>query len=229
MNLHVDLCSYKAAEFAVTHWHYSKSMPASKTFKVGAWEDDRFIGVVIFSWGTQRFLGRMFGLEMTQCVELTRVALKSDHQAPVSRVLAIAIKFLKKHNPGIECIVSYADCDQNHHGGIYQACNFYYLGLVEQNGGTPRLKIRGKVMHGRTVGSKYGHQALDWIRSHVDPNAEKVFTKGKHKYAYPLSRRVREICEASKQEYPRRAASIGDDAAINQIAEGGSTPTAALH
>lgn len=228
MNLRVDLCTYEAAKFAVEHWHYSRSMPASKTFKVGAWEDGTFIGCVIFSWGSQRFLGRMFGLEMTQCVELTRVALKSTHHSPVSRILAIAIKFLKKHNPGIECIVSYADCDQDHHGGIYQATNFYYLGAVEQNGGTPKYRIHGKVRHGRTVGSIYGRQSLDWLRSYVDPNVEHVFTKGKHKYAYPFSENVRQICEQHKQKYPKRVASIDADAAVFQTAEGGSIPTATL-
>lgn len=228
MSLRVDLCSYDAAKFAATHWHYSKSMPGSKTFKIGAWEDEIFIGVVIFSWGTNSRIGRMFGLEMTQCVELTRVALKHDHRTPVSRILAIAIKFLQKHNPGIECIVSYADCDQEHYGGIYQATNFYYLGLVEQNGGTPKFRIRGKVVHGRTVGSKYGRQNLEWLRSHVDPNTEHVFTKGKHKYAYPLSTQVRSICEELKQQYPKRVASIDIDAAACQAEEGSSILTATL-
>lgn len=231
MSFHVDLCSYDAAKFAVMHWHYSKSMPASKLFKLGAWENGEFVGTVIYSWGTQQFLGRMFGLEMTQCVELTRVALRSSHKTPVSRILAISLKMLKKHNPGIECVVSYADCDQEHHGGIYQAANFFYLGLVQQNGGTPKYRIKGRVRHGRSVGSRYGNQNLEWLRKHVDPRTEHVFTKGKHKYAFPFSERVRKICEEQKQIYPKRitgVASIDGDAAAIQAAEGGSIPTATL-
>lgn len=228
MNLRVDLCTYEAAKFAVSHWHYSKSMPASKTFKVGAWEDGEFVGSIVFSWGSNARIGQMFGLQMTQCPELTRVALKTGHQTPTSKILSIAIKFLRKHNPGVECLMSYADCDQNHHGGIYQACNFFYLGKVQLNGGTARYRIHGKVRHGRTIGSIYGRQNLDWLRANVDPNAEKVFTTGKHKYVLPFTDRVRSICEELKQPYPKRAASIGVDATGIQPGEGSSLLTAAL-
>jgi hypothetical protein len=41
VDLKVDFCSYEAAKYAVEHWHYSKTMPAGKTVKIGAWEDDK--------------------------------------------------------------------------------------------------------------------------------------------------------------------------------------------
>ena len=36
--LKLDWCSHDAALYAVKHWHYSKSLPCSKTARIGVWE-----------------------------------------------------------------------------------------------------------------------------------------------------------------------------------------------
>jgi len=77
-SLRIDWCSYEAAKYAVQHWHYSRSLPCSKTARLGVWEDDKFIGVVIFAWGANRHLAGEYRLKMTECAELYRVAL-DDH------------------------------------------------------------------------------------------------------------------------------------------------------
>lgn len=229
MHLRLDWCSHEAAKYAVEHWHYSRAMPACKTVKIGVWEDGRFVGVVIFSWGSNQHLGKQFGLKMVECCELTRVAL-GPHQTPVSRIVAIALKMLKQQSPGLRLVVSYADCDQNHHGGIYAAGGWVYLGKVQLNGGTPKFRIHGKVRHGRSVGAVYGSgaQNLDWLRRNIDPKAEKVFTTGKHKYLMPLDTAMRNRVSPLHKPYPKRAGSIAGDATANQADEGGSTPTPAL-
>src|SRR5690606_854940 len=118
-----------AAKYAVEHWHYSQSLPASKKVKIGAWErpaqvaDYLFIGCVIYAWGSNQHLGTAFGLSMNETAELCRVAL-GKHITPVSRIVAISLKMLKRQCPGLRLVVSYADVDQNHHGGIYAAGNW---------------------------------------------------------------------------------------------------------
>ena len=62
MNLRLDWCSYKAAKHAVMNWHYSKTMPIGKLVKIGVWEDDKFIGVVIFGLGASAPLYQNRGL-----------------------------------------------------------------------------------------------------------------------------------------------------------------------
>lgn len=205
VDLKVDWCSRDAAKYACSRWHYSRSMPIGKVGKIGAWEDGRFIGCVLYAWGSNQHLGKAFGLKMNQCVELCRVALDS-HQTPVSRIIAISLKMLTRHNPGLRLVVSYADCDENHHGGIYIAGNWIYLGMVQLDGGTPKYRLNGKIVHGRTVHAIYGRgsQNLEWLRAHVDPNAEHVFTKGKHKYIYPLDTAMRKQITPLAQPYPKR-------------------------
>lgn len=199
--LRLAWASHHAALYAVRRWHYSHCLPASKLVKIGVWEDDRFIGVVIFSRGACPQAGIQFKLQQTQICELTRIAL-DRHQAPVSRIVRIALRLLKAANPGLRLVISYADCDQNHLGKIYQAGNWIYLGKMEADGGTPRWKIKGRVMHGRTVGARGWSQNQEWLRKHVDPNATPIYTKGKHKYAMPLDSQMRDFLEPLRRQQP---------------------------
>ena len=107
-DLVVDFCSYKAAKYAVEHWHYSGVLPAGKTVKIGVWEDGEFIGVVIYSRGANNNIGKPYGLKQTEVCELVRIALRS-HAAPVSQIAAWAQKLLIGTSPGLRLIVSYAD------------------------------------------------------------------------------------------------------------------------
>ena len=203
--LEIAICTHKAAQFAVNQWHYSKSLPAGKTYRVGVWEDKVFKGCILYSYGANQHLGKSFNLSMFECVELTRVALAKDRSFKTSQVLAQSLKMLKKDNPKLRLVISYADVDQSHHGGLYQVTNWTYLGLTETDGGTPKYRINGKVTHGRQVYSLYGKgaQNIDWLRENVDPNAEKVFTLGKHKYAYPLDKRIRKVLLELQKSYPK--------------------------
>lgn len=117
--LKLDWCDYKAAKYAVEHWHYSKSLSASKNVFIGVWENAKFIGVIVFGRGANNKIAEPYGLTQTEVCELTRVAL-TEHINPVTRILAIAIKLLKKQSPNLKLIVSYADPQQNHYGVIYQ-------------------------------------------------------------------------------------------------------------
>jgi hypothetical protein len=115
-SLKVDWCSDAAAKFACKNWHYSKSLPAGKLAKLGAWEDGSFIGCIVFGWGANKNMAQVYGLKQTECAELVRIAL-TDHKNTVSRIMAVSIKFLKRQSPGVRLLVSYADPAQGHHGG----------------------------------------------------------------------------------------------------------------
>ena len=134
-------------------------------------------------------------------------------QESTSKALALSLKLVKKYNPLLQLVISYADCDQEHIGTIYQATNWIYEGLMEQNGDTPKFRVFGKVTHGGTIGRRKGWKKnIDWIRKYKDPNAELVYTKGKHKYLFPLTNNVKKLCEKLRQAYPKHAA-------IAQLAE----------
>lgn len=195
-DLKLDWCSHQAAKFACEHWHYSRSLPVAKTVKIGVWEDSKFIGVVLYSWGANPNLSKAYKLKMSQCAELVRVAL-TKHQSAVSRVLAIAQKMLKKQSPGLRLLVSFADMDQNHHGGIYQAAGWLYSGT------TPAKK--DFMLNGRKLQRRgYTGQVFGRERMKLPAGAITVDSLPKHRYLMPLDSAMRAQIEPLRQPYPKR-------------------------
>ena len=59
-------CSHEAAKYAVMNWHYSKTMPIGKLVKYGVWENDKFVGCVIFGRGASPHIGDLYGLKQNE-------------------------------------------------------------------------------------------------------------------------------------------------------------------
>lgn len=217
--LKLDWCSHKAARYACEHWHYSKVIPVGKLVKIGVWEDDVFVGVVIFGRGANNNLSKAFNLKQEQVSELVRVALKK-HKSPVSRIISIAIKLLKQSNEGLKLIVSYADSGQGHHGGIYQAGNWIYdLSSISTS-----TIINGKRMHNRSVYSKFGFNGLQKLIA-LGINAKHSKDKPKHRYLMPLNKEIRKMVVKHSKPYPKRRL-IEDQQA--PLANEGASPISAL-
>ena len=225
-DLKIDWATHAAAKYAVENWHYSKVLPVPPLVKVGAWESGKFIGVVIFSRGANNNLLKPFRLNQNQGCELTRVALTS-HKVPVSRVIRLAIQFLKRNSSELRLVISFADPSEGHHGGIYQAGNWTYTG--KQPDTTEYISPDGRQWHGRMVSSDgkikvQGKYRKCWRHDQCKP----VVKPGKHRYLMPLDKEMRKQILPLSRPYPKRAQSIGDDAPGHQPGEGGSTPTCAL-
>lgn len=228
-DLKLDWCSFEAAKFAVERWHYSRCMPSGKMVKIGVWESGKFIGVVLYSCGASPpmyvWAKQKLRLEPTEVCELTRVAL-SSHTTSVSRILAISLRLLKRHCPKLRCVVSFADLDESHHGGIYQAGNWTYCG-ASNVGGRQGWMINGRKTHARSVGAASGSNSLEGARR-LDPNAFEIITKGKHKYLMPLDDEIRARISPLARPYPKRAGSAASGTTDFQSGRGGATPTPAL-
>lgn len=220
---HLDHCCHSLVEYACRNWHYSQTIPAPIRVKLGVWENDEFKGVVLFGYGATPSIGRPFGLPQEQVCELTRVALR-DHETPVSRIIAVALKLLRQRCPEMRLVVSYADERQGHHGGIYQASGWLYLGATEQHA----YRVNGRIVHPRSLHRIYGRggQSIPWLRDHVDPDAQRLSSGRKHKCVYVLDDSLRPMIEQQQQPYPKhRVQSIEGDATTVQVAKGGSSPT----
>lgn len=222
--LKIDWATHEAAKYACENWHYSQSIPKSKLVKIGVWENQKFIGVVIFSPGATPNLGSPYGLTQRQCVELSRIAL-TKHVTPVSRILAISLKFLISANPKLRLVVSFADRDQLHHGGIYQATNWIYDGT---GSAATFYLIKGKKTHPRTIGLAGHIQNLQGAKK-MDRNAKAIRCQGKHRYLMPLDNEIKKQILPLAKAYPKRAGSDTNDTSGFQSEEGGVTPTPALH
>ncbi|MEK4077954.1 hypothetical protein MHI01_29410 [Paenibacillus sp. FSL M7-0656] len=54
IDLKVDWATQAAAKFSCENFHYSRSLPAGKSVKVGAWEDGQFIMLLYSAVGRLR-------------------------------------------------------------------------------------------------------------------------------------------------------------------------------
>lgn len=196
--LRVDWASHQAAKYACETWHYSGTLPSTmqKRVAVGAWEAGSFIGVVVFEHGANPSIGKPYGLTVNECVELTRVALKKGHKTPVSRIVKLALRFLHQANPGLRLVVSYADTGQGHHGGIYQAGNWTYVGVSP---GVSQLWYKGRAWHAKALRTSYPKLKAS------DPAVTKLSASDKHKYLMPLDDEMRSKITPLALPYPKRA------------------------
>jgi hypothetical protein len=204
-SLHIAPCTLEAAEYACKNYHYSGKLAGKglSTVPFGVWENGIFVGSIMYGLGATGNIGKPFGLVKGEICELVRIALKK-HETPVSRMLAITVKMLHKSSNGLRMIVSFADSGQGHHGGIYQACGWIYLGKTSGNG---YFFIRGRIVHSRSIHGKYGSgtQSLSWIRKNLDPKATPVQTGAKHKYVWCYDERLKRKITAISLPYPKRA------------------------
>lgn len=221
-------CSYEAAKYAVMNWHYSQQMPIGKLISYGVWEHEKFIGAVIYGRGASPELGASYGLTQIECCELVRVAL-TTHKTSVSQIVTETLKKLKKTNPGLRLIVSFADPEQSHRGTIYQAMNWIYCG---QSLSSKEYYYKGKWFHSRMLrptgfGTIPEIAKLSKEQQKQLPVREK---KGKFRYIYPLDKAMRR--KVTKLSLPYPSAVEGSMVSrSNSVAEGQvqTLPTALLN
>lgn len=210
--IQVKFATKEATKYACEHWHYAHKLPAGNLFSVGVWEDKHFLGVVIFSHGSNNRIGAPYNLSQFQCCELTRVALRNHKGVFVSEIVSKAINYFKKYNPNDILIVSYSDPMQNHKGGIYQATNWIYVGRGP--------KDKAYILNGRRYHSKYISDfcrrrsdlwqswkgtRLEFLQKYWDKNMKMKVLAGKHKYLMPLNKKARRRLKKLALPYPKSA------------------------
>lgn len=200
----------KAINYACMHFHYAKAVPVN-TLGYNVYNDkDEWCGVVLFGTGANNSIARPYGLGQGEVLELVRVALNGK-QEQTSKAVAIALKLLHKDCPLCKLVVSYADCDQDHYGTIYQATNWVYTGDSMVNSTDSSWVVNGKRYHGRIISdwvkSKGGLKGLtrkEFLHKYYDKNAYEFVTKGKRKYAYAFDSKVKEQILKLAKPYPKK-------------------------
>jgi len=197
--------------------------------RLGVWENGTFIGAVVFSSGSSGVgcMSKGLGISPVEIAELARVAL-TTHRAEVSRIVAIALRCLKKAMPGLRVIVSYADPEQGHLGVIYQAGGWVYTGRSASD--VAYYDRTGKRWHSRSVSetgwkTRLGKQTR---APRISDMKRTVKLESKYRYLMPLDEEMKCRIETRRKPYPKRAGSIASDATAIHAEEGGATPTPAL-
>jgi hypothetical protein len=109
--------------------------------------------------------------------------------------MAIAVKMVKRQSPGMRLLVSLADGAQGHHGGVYQATNWFYVG---RSSTLTQYYFREKWRNDTSL-----MRFLKQNPSQKEMLPSRVIA-GKHKYLMPLDLEMRERVSVLAQPYPKR-------------------------
>lgn len=196
----LTLANMSAVQYACRNYHYAKRVPISSV-AFNVYEDKEWCGVIVFGYGANPHIASIYDKWPGQVLELVRIALNGK-QTTTSECLALSLRELKKCCPLVDMVVSYADEDQDHKGVIYQATNWIYTGLMNE-GKKSNFIINGRSMHPRSVEGKGWKVSLEWIKLNIDKNATQEVTKGKHKYLFPLNKKMRRRVIGLGMDYPK--------------------------
>ena len=114
-------------------------------------------------------------------------------------------------------VVSFADIEQNHHGGIYQATNWIYDG---KSNAADEYLFKGKRWHGRAFRKTHGSHL-----KFIDKGLEIVQGSQKHRYLFPLDQKLRDNLIKKALPYPKR---LKQDQVSTPDKIGGAAPTQTL-
>jgi hypothetical protein len=104
----------------------------------------------------------------------------------MTQLISKALGYIKKEKLAI-MIISFADVEEDHHGGIYQACSWIYHGM--RNKRLDGVNIDEQFMSARTCNHRYGTSSVPLLRRKL--KGRKVvphFDSGKHCYWKALSK-----------------------------------------
>lgn len=133
----------------ISTFHYSQTFPDSTIHCYGGYLNGKLIGVICYGMGCgkNQYTSLIPNIENGTYLELTRLWVANDMpRNSESKLISTSLKMLPKQ---YHLIISFADELQGHCGIIYQATNWYYLGV---NGGGKMLIKNGIKKHPRLLG-----------------------------------------------------------------------------
>lgn len=190
------------AKALIEQYHYSHRMPdgilAVGTFHLdgGLFGDKgEAIAACVFCNSTARW--------NEEVIELIRLVRKDNIQVPLTKLIALTLKLIKRQ--GYDLVISYADKEQNHHGGIYQAASWFYNG--ERESRMDGLIVNGIFYPGRTCNALWNTQSPKKLKV-IKPkwDIQPHYDKCKHLYWKPLSHKGKLKAERlglKKATYPK--------------------------
>lgn len=118
--------------------------------------------------------------------ELTRLVRQPNFDVPLTRLISKAVGYIRSQR-GTELLISFADVEEDHHGGIYQACSWLYDGL--RGSRIDGFNIDGEFVTARQCNHVYGTSSVEeLLRTLPDSVVVPHFDAGKHCYWKALSK-----------------------------------------
>lgn len=192
-----------AASFVINHHYTGKASSCryalglyyiEKEHSFFAGQNEKLIGVMTYghpiSNRTVSSITTSNCLALDEVLELTRLVILDGYGKNIeSHFIGASFRWLKKNAPEVKVLVSYADPEQAHTGGIYRATNWYYQGCgVSKLMPDYSIKLNEDDlwMHSRTVGARYGNKNIENLAKKIGHSFWRKEETAKHRYIYFL-------------------------------------------
>jgi len=169
--------------------------------------EEKMIGVIVYGDPIGRHSGASISRELdrTKVYELVRLYIHDGYGSNIeSWFISQSFSWLKKNQPHIRALISYASPMEGHVGTIYQATNWIYQGnsIRPNDGWLFKFTEDGEWQHGRTIFPYYGTNNPEKIREKV---TEPFWIKQelrKHRYVYVLAGKKEKRKILNSLKYP---------------------------
>ena len=210
-SIRVERCAVKVIRRAIVTGHYSGVMPDACQEAFAAFNHlDGLVAAVAYGPGgnNKTFAAILPGANSTNARELIRLWVHPN--APKNTASLIVSRSMKLLPVEVELIVTFADSGQEHVGTVYQALNFYYLGMSNQgvryidNSGIEVTSRLANVYRQRNP-DKFGGMTLKEIREAL--GWKPVISHPKHRYALGVGinkRKVNRLLSQMALPYPKK-------------------------
>jgi hypothetical protein len=161
--------SYSEAEQVILKYEWLGCMPAIVKYTYGIFFDGVLGGAVVYSteysenlgvWDKYGFTGKMLLLSRGACA----------HWTPKNSASHLIMKSMALLPNEYEVITATVDGLAGEIGTIYQACNFYHVGVMRKSKTRWGVKVDGKLYGSRAIRSKIGNQrkeaVLEYFKGH---------------------------------------------------------------
>lgn len=156
-------------------------------------KEEKLIGVVVYGQPVGRSAAQSISdiVKISEVFELTRLFIHDQYGRNIeSYCVAQSLKMVKRDFPQLKVVISYADNEAGHRGGIYQATNFLYQGnstlALLPNHSISLVGPPYKWMHSRTVSSIYGSHNVEHLKKKINHTFYRKRESSKHRYIYFL-------------------------------------------
>jgi hypothetical protein len=192
MALHFSVVKKREVAHLLASYHYIGSQCADPTYAF-AWRSDGGLfgdsgepmAAALFAPSAARAWG-------PKTLELTRLVRHPSIDEPLTKFLSQCLRFLSKTGR-FDLVVSYADPSAGHHGGIYQAASWVYLG-------TSTSKVTW--IHAAT-GRRSSQRSFAQSNYKESDGWQKSKTGKKYIYAFPLHKSKRNDLNCRRLPYPK--------------------------
>ena len=181
----------KNAEQTIKDHHYTRSVPSGKSYYV-KYDDAIVVWSIPANYNIARFV---LGWEGGTVWELSRLWAPDGHRPSLlTEAISAALKVLRREET-VDAVVSYADPNAGHHGGVYRAASWIYHGQSEES----RVYVSKET--GEHVSRRAFHSGKRGLKkAEIEAlGYAQLKLPGKERFVRPLSRRARRAFRQATQ------------------------------